>query len=89
MKHSPVVKGMGTHVAELLVDLAGLNVHLHVGQADPLVQVLAVVDLADGFLGVASGHDLEHVCWDVVLGFGLLVVSLVQALYGGNNKICI
>ena len=69
-----------THVAELLVDLAGLHEHLHVGQADPLVQALAVVDLADIFLDVATRHDAHHVCWDVVLGLGLLIILLVQAL---------
>ena len=71
---------MVTHVTELLVDLAGLYEHLHVRQADPLVQALAVVDLADILLDVATRHDVKHVCWDVVLGLGLLIVLLVQAL---------
>lgn len=76
----------GTHVTELLVDLACLDVHLHVREADPLVQVLAVVDHADGVLGVASGHDLQHVWWDVVLGLGLLVVLVVQTLLKTDDR---
>jgi len=72
--------GGGTHVAELLVDLAGLCVHLHVGEAGPLVQVLAVVDLADAGLGFAGRQDLQHVGRDVVLGLGLLVVLPVETL---------
>lgn len=69
-----------THVTELLVDFARLGVHLHVRQTDPLVQELAVVDPTDGGLGLASRQDLQHVCWDVVLGLGLLIVLVVQTL---------
>lgn len=69
-----------TYIAELLVDFACLDVHLHVGQTNPLVQILAVVDPADSGLGVASRQDLQHVWWDVVLGLGLLVRFLVQTL---------
>jgi hypothetical protein len=71
---------MVTHVAELIVDLAGLHEHLHVGQADPLVQALAVVDLADVSLDLTTRHDVQHVSWDVILGLGLLIVFFVQAL---------
>lgn len=39
--------GTVTHIAELLVDFACLNVHLHVRQANPLMQILAVVDPTD------------------------------------------
>lgn len=69
-----------THVAELLVDFARLNVRLHVREADPLVQILAVVDLADGRLGVVSRQNLQHIWWDVILGLRLLIVLFVQAL---------
>lgn len=69
-----------THVTELFVDFARLHVHLHVGKANPLVQVLAVVDAADSGLGVTSGEDLQHVWWDVVLGLCLLVRLFVQTL---------
>lgn len=44
------------------------------------MQVLAVVDAADGGLSVASGQDLQHVWWDVVLGLGLLIRLFVQTL---------
>ena len=71
---------MVTHVAELIVDLAGLHEHLHVRQADPLVQALAVVDLADVSLDLTTRHDVQHVSWDVILGLGLLIVFFVQAL---------
>ena len=47
-----------THVTELLVDFACLRVHLHVREADPLVQILAVMDSTDGGLGVAGRQDL-------------------------------
>lgn len=69
-----------THVTELLVDFACLDIHLHVGQADPLMQILAVVDSTDCGLGVAGSQDLQHVWWNMVLGFGLLVVLFVQTL---------
>lgn len=69
-----------THVTELLVDFASLHVHLHVRQADPLVQILAVVNSADHGLGVASGQDVQHVWWDMVLGLVLLIVILVETL---------
>lgn len=71
---------VATHVTQLLVDFARLNVHLHVGEAHPLVQILAVVDAADGGLGVTGGQDLQHVWWDVVLGLCLLVRLFVQTL---------
>lgn len=69
-----------THIAELLVDFACLDVHLHVREANPLMQILAVVDPADGGLGVAGRQNLQHVWWDVVLGLGLLVTLFVQTL---------
>lgn len=69
-----------THVTELLVDLACLDVHLHVRKTQPLMQVLAVVDPADGGLGVACRQDLQHVWGDVVLGLALLIGLLVQTL---------
>lgn len=71
-----------THITELLVDFARLNVRLHVREAHPLVQILAVVDPADGRLGVASRQNLQHIWWNVILGLGLLVVLSVQTLYG-------
>lgn len=70
-----------THVAELLVDFASLDVHLHVWHADPLVQVLAVVDFTDCGLGVAGRQDLQHVWRDMVLGLRLLIGLFVQTLY--------
>lgn len=79
-------RGM-THVAELLVDFARLHIHLHVGEAHPLVQILAVVDAADGGLGVASGQDLQHVRRDVVLGLRLLVRLFVQTLQTRQTEI--
>lgn len=69
-----------TYVTELLVDFACLDIHLHVRQAYPLVQVLAVSDFANRGLGVVGRQDLQHVCGDVVLGLGLLIALLVQAL---------
>lgn len=69
-----------THVAELLVDFACLGVLLHVREANPLMQVLAVVDLADAGLGFAGRQDLQHVWWDMVLGLALLVVLPVESL---------
>ena len=69
-----------TYVTELLVDFACLDIHLHVRQAYPLVQVLAVADFANRSLGVVGRQDLQHVCGDVVLGLGLLIALLVQAL---------
>lgn len=50
------------------------------------MQVLAVVDAADGGLGVASGQDLQHVWRDVVLGLGLLVRLFVQTLQARETK---
>lgn len=78
--HSNPERTTATHVAELLVDLARLNVRLHVRQANPLVQILAVVDPADSRLGVASRQNLQHIWWDVSLGLRLLIVLFVQAL---------
>lgn len=69
-----------THIAQLLVDFARLDVHLHVREANPLMQILAVVDPADGGLGVAGRQNLQHVWRDVVLGLGLLVTLFVQTL---------
>lgn len=69
-----------THIAELLVDFACLDIHLHVREADPLMQILAVVDPADGGLGVAGRQNLQHVWRDVVLSLGLLVILFVQTL---------
>ena len=43
-----------THVAELLVDLACLGVHLHIRHTDPLVQVLPVTDLTDMVLSLTG-----------------------------------
>lgn len=71
-----------THVAELLVDFACLDVHLHVRQANPLVQVFTVVEPTDAGLGVAGCHNLQHVWRNVVFGFGFLVVLLVKTLSG-------
>lgn len=71
---------LATYIAKLLIDFARLHIHLHVGEAHPLVQVLAVVDAADGGLGVACGQDFQHVCRDVVLGLCLLVRLFVQTL---------
>lgn len=50
------------------------------------MQVLAVVDAADSGLGVASGQDLQHVWWDVVLGLVLLVRLFVQTLQARETK---
>lgn len=50
------------------------------------MQVLAVVDAADSGLGVASGQDLQHVWWDVVLGLVLLVRLFVQTLQARDTK---
>lgn len=71
-----------THIAELLVDFACLDVHLHVRQANPLMQVFTVVDSTDAGLGVAGCQDLQHVWRNVVFGFGFLIVLLVKTLSG-------
>lgn len=68
------------YITELLVDFACLHIRLHVREANPLVQILAIVDPADGGLGVAGRQNLQHVWWDVVLGFGLLIILPVQTL---------
>lgn len=75
-----------THVTELLVDFACLDVHLHVGEANPLMQILAVVDSTDGGLSVAGRQDLQHVWWNMVLGLGLLIVLLVQTLQKMDHR---
>lgn len=50
------------------------------------MQVLAVVDAADSGLSVASGQDLQHVWWDVVLGLVLLIRLFVQTLQARETK---
>lgn len=75
-----------THIAELLVDFASLDVHLHVRQTDPLVQIFTVVDATDAGLGAAGRQDLQHVRGDVVLGFCFLIVLLVQTLRGHRRS---
>lgn len=70
-----------THITELLVDFAGLDIHLHVRQTNPLMQILAVVDLTDGGLGVASRQNLQHVWRNMVLGLVLFIVFFVQTLW--------
>lgn len=69
-----------THVAQLFVDLARLHVHLHVRQADPLVQVFTIVNPADHLLSVAGRYYVKHVWRYVDLCLGLLIVAFVQAL---------
>lgn len=69
-----------THVTKLLVDFARLDIRLHVREANPLMQILAVVDAADSGLGVASRQNLQHVWWNMVLGLGLLITLPVQTL---------
>lgn len=69
-----------THIAQLLVDLAGMYVHLHVRQADPLVQVFTVVNPTNGLLSIACGYNVKHVGRYVDFSLGLLVIVFVQAL---------
>lgn len=69
-----------THVAQLLVDLTGVHVHLHVRQADPLVQIFTVVNPTDSLLSIACGYDIKHVGRYVDLCLGLLIFVFVQAL---------
>lgn len=63
-----------THVTKLLADFARQDICLHVREADPLMQTLAVVDAADSGLSVASRHNLQHVWWNMGLGLGLFII---------------
>lgn len=75
-----------THITQLLIDFAGMDVDLHVRQADPLVQVFTVINFTDHFLGIAGSHHIQHVWRHVDFGFGLFPVLLVQTLLTKMEK---
>lgn len=69
-----------TYVTNLVCDLPDVTVDLQVGVANPLVEVKAVVDLADFLLRILSGNHLDHVRHDVDVHLVLLIDRSVQAL---------
>lgn len=68
------------YVADLICDLPDVTVDLQVGVANPLMEVKAVIDLADFLLRILSGNHLYHVGHHVDFHLVLLINGSVQAL---------
>ena len=69
-----------SYVADLVCDLPDVTVDLQVGVANPLVEVQAVIDLADFLLGILSSNHLYHVGHHVDFHLVLLINGPIQAL---------
>lgn len=71
-----------SHIALQVVDLPGLNHIIGVRQACPLVQVSSVVEVVHLLLAFLSQFDRQHVYWEVVLGFGLVIFLFIFIVTG-------
>lgn len=69
-----------THITQLIVDLAGMDVVLKVREADPFVEILPVVDLTDFGLCFPGSNDFHHIGSNVNLSLVLFIVLSVQTL---------
>lgn len=78
--HLPRSPRQGTHIALQLIGFLSLDHVVLIWKTRPLVQVIAIINVANqdlAFLGLNNGH---HVQWCVVNSFGLLISFLVFSL---------